>query len=201
MSETRNDNRSSMTGQEAVRRLIGFLETAHLARLHSGGLFNAYEKAVQYELINSLYAAGLWGATVEHPLPTRSGRCDLVIPLGDDRKLWVELKMWWFLYKKSPWQFASVRKVLPWPKGDWEKLECVTKQAHDRAVVLLRFWDDHESAKATSSAWFTELMHEWQDAPAPEHGDLAAFRSPEAAEATVTLNGCIDVWSSISLER
>jgi hypothetical protein len=128
----------SLKPSETTAFIFDSLRDAHERKPFVGGLFNAYEPAVHYELFNSALARGLNETSQERPIGKGQTSCDLVFPLADGEELWLEVKQWWFLSKAYASPYFMQTKCRGRPVGDWEKLG----EKRYRAVLLLRAWDD-----------------------------------------------------------
>lgn len=160
----------------AVPFILSALEKAHERAPRVGGLFNAYELAVHYEIFNAALAHGLDDTWQEAALPEGRGKCDLVLPLGTER-LWLEVKSWWFLHHAYKSPYVNQAKTTSWPASDWLRLAA---EEH-RAVLLLRTWDG-EGGKAEGDRRLEVLDGEMRrlGAPAPvTHGlNLHSYKMP-----------------------
>ena len=151
---------------EVAPFLFNALQRAHEREPFVGGLFNAYEPAVHYELFNAALAERLDETLQEEPI--RDGgqtSCDLVFPLIDNDWLWVEVKMWWFLHQAYDSPYVMLSKTHQWPCDDWCRLETLRK-GKQRALLLIRAWDD-AAAKQTADAWLDRLIPLMAESGAP----------------------------------
>jgi hypothetical protein len=150
---------------EAVRFLFEALHGAHEREPFVGGLFNAYEAAVHYELFNAALARRLDETLQEESLGKGQTSCDLVFPLSNDDWLWVEVKMWWFLHQAYNSPYVMLGKTHDWPLIDWERLEYPPK-GRQRALLLVRTWDD-AAAKKKADEWRDGLIRLMAERGAP----------------------------------
>jgi hypothetical protein len=135
--------------------------TAHERKPFVGGFFNAYEAAVTWELFNAALNRGLWNTGQEMPLGQGQTTCDLVLPLSEGKRLWLEVKMWWFLMNAYRRPYAVQSKTRSWPWTDWMRLPQDRK--NHRAVLLVRTWDDGQGAKAKAGDWLVQLAEMMAD--------------------------------------
>ncbi len=172
--------------------------TSLLVRFHDrelavGGLFNAYEKALHFALITEAYRDGYWSAEQEQRLG-RGARIDVCFALDERRKLWVEMKQWWFLYNPAYayWTAPTYRNSL---LQDWEKLTVARQGGDRRAVMLMRAWDSTEQAKQDADNWLREVSDskQLQGGSACE-GRAEELQVPEA-------DGIRRIWRSARLGR
>jgi hypothetical protein len=185
-----------MNPNDIATELLKIVEAAHIRNRTVGGLFNAYEKVVHYEILTALYRKGLWTANQEMPLELNKGcRCDLMIPLGDTR-LFLEIKMWWFLYGRLAFKTFGKPSDLQktWPANDWRKLKDGVSSQDHRGVLLMRSWDDKPDAVLAANSRLLELQQELETigAPTPMVKDLAAFSYP--APWNCTVSGDAHLW-------
>lgn len=155
-----------------------------------GGLFNAYEKAVHYELLTRLYQRGVWRAECERPIPGTGGKCDLVIPLDEGGRLWLEVKLWWFFLGPTV-RAWTMERAKTWPVGDWEKLERCNGR---RAVMLVRMWDDPGRTQADRFLADLKPSMTARGAPEPLRRELREFTYP--APLNYTACGDVHTWVS-----
>jgi hypothetical protein len=127
--------------------------TAHERKPFVGGLFNASEAAVRWEIFNAALNRGLWNTGQEIALGQRN--CDLVLPLGGGKRLWLEVRMWWFLMNAFKRPYAVQSKSRSWPWADWVRLP--QDRMNHRGVLLVRTWDDGEGAKGKADDWRVQL--------------------------------------------
>lgn len=160
-----------------------------------GGLFNAYEVAVHYELLTAALAEGFHDTWQEASLGKGQTSCDLVFPLLEEDRLWIEVKQWWFLHTAFETSYVNFSKTKGWPLIDWERLASVPR-GRQRAVLLLRSWDD-EAGKTKADQWLNGLIPMMRQAGAPE---LPAFRTLKAytypGSRPHTRHGDAVLWSS-----
>lgn len=190
----------------AAQALCDLLARAHARRSGTGGLYNACEKAVHYELLSEIYADGVWGTRAEVPITARrqgpppSGdrprsavacdrraprrrrgerRCDLVIPLIDATELWVEAKIIWFAYT-GPHAYWTLDKYKTSPGDDWAKLEMAVERGQRRAVLVLAAWDLGRGGASDAKKWLSHTTAALRSQGARLRGsaDLAPFDFP-----------------------
>src|SRR5262245_53105126 len=118
------------------------LRSAHERDKSVGGLFNAYEKVLHYEIFTACLRDGLWEATQEARLGKGQQACELKVPLDDATSAWIEMKMWWFLNRAYESPYTMEVKSLSWPALDWERLQDLTPVADTKVLLLMRCWDD-----------------------------------------------------------
>lgn len=169
-----------------------------LAQVHSaskvGGVFNAYEKAVQYLITTALYEKGRWDVQQEFPRSNGSGPCDLVIG-STPGHLWLEVKMWWFCYGQLG--YWTKRKPATWPLGDWKNLAHRPDGDH-RAVLLVRCWD--RDGEEDAKRWVKELQSMLTVAGAPKTSRLKQLQDFVFPKSSLwpdyAVHGDVHVWSS-----
>lgn len=179
---------------KAADFLLDALQAAHEREPFSGGLFNAYEPAVHYELFTAALGRGLDDTWQEEPLGRGQTTCDLVFPLVGEDRLWVEVKMWWFLFEAYASRYVNYGKTRGWPLADWERLAHPPKGRH-RALLLIRTWDsDAGTQKAVEWLDGLKTMMTRAGAPSPIARPLRsrAYRSPQPH----TRAGDVVLWSS-----
>lgn len=142
----------TLRAEDLGRFLLASTTDAHERDLDVGGLFNAYEPAVHFALFTAALRRGLWDTTQEEPLGSGQKSCDLVLPLHDGRRAWVEVKMWWWLSEAYDQPYWMLSKSAGGPASDWKRLEPKVRQGDARAVLLLRCWDDVHG-KAVADDW------------------------------------------------
>lgn len=186
---------SVLAPESAVQFLLDSLEIAHRREPFVGGLFNAYEIAIHYELFTAALAEGLHDTWQEAPLGNGQTTCDLVFPLQGNDRLWVEVKQWWFLHHAYETPYVNFGKTKGWPLVDWERLASIPSGTQ-RAVLLLRAWDD-DKGKDKANEWLDSLVPLMKQSGAPE---LPEFRSLKAftypGSRSHTRNGDAILWSS-----
>jgi hypothetical protein len=188
---------SALDPLEASPFLLDALQAAHERQPFVGGLFNAYEPALHYELFTAALARGLDDTWQEASLGRGQTSCDLVLPLSGAERLWVEVKMWWFLYEAYEARYLNFEKTRGWPLADWERLAHVPEGGH-RALLLVRTWDS-PIGKKKADDWLDDLMPMMgrAEAPSPVARPLASRTYP--APHKHTREGDLVLWSSMGI--
>jgi hypothetical protein len=136
---------------KASEFILSALREAHERNVAVGGLFNAYEKAVHYELLTAALRKGL-GATKHEAYLGRRQYCDFVFPLESAEEFWLEVKMWWFLEHVYQSPYEMMPKTQYWPVDDWERL----RSKPQRGVLLIRTWDN-DKMREKADRWLDEI--------------------------------------------
>lgn len=162
MTKTRKDpawfhsDWARLASKDAGKQLCELVQASHELAAGVGGLFNAYEKALQYQLQTGLFQKDILGTRAEVSIPGRGGKCDLVVPLQPVGFLWLELKLMWFA-DGEPHRYTSATKVHHSPRRDWLRLRKVTASGDRRGVLVLCGWDDSPGCRRRAQAWLTGL--------------------------------------------
>lgn len=138
--------------------IFAALQKAHSERLSVGGLFNAYEPVLHYNIYCSALDEGSWDTTQEQPYGEGQKTCDLKIPLSDNASIWLEIKMWWFLFDAYESPYVMQSKTKYWPVDDWKRLQKIPKNDH-RALLLMSVWDN-DRGRNMASDWLSSLTDE-----------------------------------------
>lgn len=154
-----------LVAADAANFLFDALQGAHEREPFVGGLFNAYEPAVHYELFNAALARGLDDTWQEAALGKGQTSCELVFPLVGADRLWVEVKQWWFLLDAYASPYVNFRKTFGWPLADWERL-AHPPVGRQRALLLIRTWDN-DAGLAKAEDWLEGLKPMMARAGAP----------------------------------
>jgi hypothetical protein len=185
---------AALDPKEASSFLLDALQAAHDREPFVGGLFNAYEPALHYELFNAALARGLDDTWQEEALGRGQTTCDLVFPLVGDDRLWVEAKMWWFLFEAYASSYVNYEKTRGWPLADWERLAHPPK-GHHRALLLTRTWDNEAGLKKADE-WLDGLTKMMIAAGASSPVSRSLKSRTYAGPHRHTRYGDVILWSS-----